>query len=64
MKLLEERNHQPGGILSAVLQRDQRNRNQDAGRDLISQLGARRKTKIAAMNNFEVVVGKADGAKG
>src|SRR5208283_57448 len=64
MELLEEWDHQPGGIFSAVLQRDQRDGNQDTGHDLKAQLGARGQAEIAAVNHFKVVVSKADRGKG
>src|SRR5258708_7780316 len=63
VKLLEERHKQSSGVFSAVLQSDQRDRNQDAGGGLISQLGARGKSEIAMMNDFKVVIGKPDRAK-
>src|SRR5258708_2437704 len=63
VKLLEERHKQSSGVFSAVLQSDQRDRNQDAGGGLISQLGARGKSEIAMMNDFKVVIGKTDRAK-
>src|ERR1700691_3966172 len=63
MELFEEWNHEPGGVFSAMLQRDQCDRNHDAGGRLIAQLGARGKAEIAAVNDFKVVVGKTDGAK-
>src|ERR1035441_7564981 len=64
VELLEEWDHQPGGVLSAVLQNDQCDRNQDAGRGLKAQLGACGKAEIAVMNNFKVVVGKTDRTEG
>src|SRR4029077_8149246 len=64
VELLDERHQQPGGVLSAVLQSDQRDRNQDACRGLIAQLGARGKSEIAVMNDFKVVIGETDRAKG
>jgi len=60
VELLEEWDHQLGGVLSAVLQNDQHDRDHDAGRDLKAQLGAHGKAEIAAMNDFKVVVGKTD----
>src|SRR5882762_72300 len=60
VELLEERYQQSGGILSAVLQSDQRDRNQDAGGGLIAKLGARSKSEIAVMDDFKVVIGKTD----
>src|SRR5258708_33102916 len=64
VKRLNERHEQSSGVFSAVPQRDERDGNQDAGGGLISQLGARGKSEIAMMNNFKVVIGKADRAKG
>ena len=64
VELLEEWHQQSGGIFSAVLQSDQRDRNQDAGGSLIAQLGARGKSEIAVMNDFKVVIGKTDRAEG
>src|SRR6202521_5340459 len=64
VELLEERHQQPGGILSAVLQSDQRDRDQDAGGSLIAQLGAGGKAEIAVMNDLKVVIGKTDRAEG
>src|SRR5437868_2616703 len=60
VELLEERYQQSGGVFSAMLQNDQRDRNQDAGGGLIAQLGARGKSEITVMNDFEVVIGKTD----
>src|SRR5712692_3546242 len=64
VELLEEWDQEPGGVLSAVLQSDQCDRNQDAGRPLKSQLGACSKAEVAAMNNFKVVVRKTDRGEG
>src|SRR5229473_1714877 len=64
VELLEEWDQEPGGVLSAVLQSDQCDRNQDAGRPLKAQLGAGSKAEVAAMNNFKVVVGKTDRGEG
>ncbi len=64
VKLFKEWDHQPGGIFSAMLQNDQCDGNQDAGRDLIADLGARRQPEIAAMNDFKIVVGKTDRTEG
>src|SRR5450631_414616 len=63
VELLEEGNDQRGGVFSAVLQDDHRNRNQNAGPDLKAQLGACGKAEIAAMNDLEVVVGKTNRTK-
>src|SRR5271154_1669380 len=41
MKLLEKWNHQLGGIFSAVLQKNQCDRNYYTGNNLITELGAR-----------------------
>src|SRR5208282_885615 len=63
VELLEEWNQQPGGILSTVLQNDQRNRNQDAGHGLKAQFGACGKAKVPVMNNLKVVIAKTDGTE-
>src|ERR1700676_57356 len=64
VELFEEGHQQSGGVFSAVLQSDQCDRNQNAGRSLIAQFGARGKTEIAVMNDFKVVIGKTDCAEG
>src|ERR1700678_2786935 len=63
MKLLKEGNKQLGGIFSAMLQNNQRHRDQHAGQDLISNLRASRKPKISPMDNLKIVIGEADRAK-
>ena len=64
MELLEEWDQQSGGIFSAMLQGDQCDGNHDAGSDLIAEFGARGEAEIAAMNDFEIIVGKSDGREG
>ena len=51
-----------------MLQNDQRDGDDHAGRDLVADFGARREAKVAAMNNFQIVIGKtnrteSDGGK-
>src|ERR1700722_7825438 len=63
IKLLEKWNHQLGGIFSAMLQKNQCDRNDHTGHNLITELGARGEAEVAAMNNFKIIVGKTDGAE-
>src|ERR1017187_1705188 len=63
-KLLKEWNQQAGGVLSAILQGDERDGNHYAGRDLVTELGARGEAEIAAMDDLQVIVGETDGREG
>src|ERR1700746_299607 len=60
-ELLDEGNDQLGGVQAAFLHGNQSDRNQQAGKDLQAELGARRQTKIAALHHLYIVVSEADG---
>ena len=47
-----------------MLQGDQRNCDEDAGEDLVAELGASSESEIAAVHNLKVVVGETDGSEG
>src|ERR1700691_1754962 len=64
VKLFKEWDEQHGRILSAVLQSDEGNGNQGASPDLVAQFGTRGQSQIAAMNDFQIIVGKADRTEG
>src|SRR5258708_23000194 len=63
MELFEERHQQVRGIHGAVLQSNQRKSDEATGCDLEAELGACRQPEITAVYDFEIVVGKTNGAE-
>ena len=64
MKAFDEGNRDASGKEAELLQSNEREGNEQGDNDLPEELGACGKAEVAALDDLDVVVGKADGSKG
>ncbi len=62
-EVLGEGDDQPRGVQRVFLQTDQRGGNQERHQKLVEELAPASEPKIAAMDNFQVVVGETDASE-